>query len=81
MITAETLKILTTMSPTALTKVLDTSGYSMCSFKTAKFLGITNGGQFCYSVTYYDEAGTGEDEVGKVFVSYDAKDHAMSADF
>ena len=80
MITAETLKILTTMGPTALAKVLDTSGYSMCSFKTAKFLGITNGGQFCYSVTYYDEAGTGEDEVGKVFVSYDAKDHVMTAD-
>lgn len=81
MITAERLQTLTTMSPGKLAKVLDQSGYSMCSFKTAQFLGITNGGQFCYKVTYYDEAGTGEDEVGKVFVTYAHDTDAITADF
>ena len=80
MILADTLKTLTTMGPKALARVLDVSGYSMCSFKSAEFVGITNGGEFCYKVTYYDEAGTGE-EVGKVFVKYDHNNHAMTADF
>ena len=80
MITADTLKMLTGMGPTALARVLDHSGYSMCSFKSAKFLGITNGGEFCYSVTYYDDNGEGEAQ-GKVFVKYDQNNHVMTADF
>ena len=80
MITAEKLKVLTTFGTHMLASVLDASGYKMCSFKTAKFLGITNGGQFCYSVTYHDEAGTGE-ETGKVFVSYDRVNDKVTADF
>jgi hypothetical protein len=80
MILADTLKTLTSMGPKALARVLDVSGYSMCSFKSAEFLGITNGGEFCYKVTYHDDAGTGE-EVGKVFVKYDQINHAMTADF
>jgi hypothetical protein len=81
MILADTLAYLTTFTPKTLAKVLDTSGYKMCSFKTVKFLGMTNGGQFCYSVTYFDEAGTGQDEVGKVFVSYDHANNSITADF
>ena len=80
MILADTLKTLTTFGPKGLAVVLDKSGYSMCSFKTAEFLGITNGGDFCYKVTYYDDAGTGE-EVGKVYVKYDHSTHAITADF
>lgn len=80
MILADTLKTLTTLSPKGLAKVLDASGYSMCSFKTAEFLGITNGGDFCYKVVYFDEYGEGED-VGKVFVKYDHATHAMTAEF
>ena len=80
MILADTLKTLTTFGPKGLAVVLDKSGYSMCSFKSAEFLGITNGGDFCYKVTYYDDAGTGE-EVGKVYVKYDHSTHAITADF
>ncbi len=81
MILADTLAYLTTFTPKTLAQVLDKSGYSMCSFKTVKFLGMTNGGQFCYSVTYFDEAGTGQDEVAKVFVGYDSATGAVTADF
>jgi len=81
MITADRLKTLTTYSPKGLAKVLDLSGYPMCSFETAEFVGITNGGQFCYKVTYYDEAGTGDHEVSKVFLSYDPARDKVIADF
>lgn len=80
MILADTVTYLTTLSPKGIAQVLDKSGYSMCSFKTAKFLGITNGGDFCYRVTYHDDAGTGE-EVGKVFVRYDSATGFITADF
>ena len=80
MILADTLKLLTTQTPTGLTQILKASGYTGCFFKSATFLGMTNGGEFCYKVTYHDDAGTGE-EVGKVFVKYDTKNHAVTADF
>jgi hypothetical protein len=81
MILADTVATLTTFSPKGLAQVLDKSGYSMCSFKTAQFLGITNSGDFCYRVTYFDEAGTGQDEVGKVFVRYDSVNGFITAEF
>ena len=80
MITADTLKTLTEMGPKGLSVILSQSGYSGNSFKSAKFLGITNGGQFCYSVTYYDDAGTGE-ETGKVFLTYDHASGSVTADY
>ena len=81
MITAETLKQLTSMGPYALATVLKISGYSGAVFKTAEFVGITNGGEFAYKVTYHDEAGTGKDAVGKVFVKYDQVTNKISADY
>lgn len=81
MITARTLKGLISFTTKDLQKILDTSGYSMCSFETAEFLGMTNGGQFCYKVTYYDETGTEEVETGKVFVSLDQTTGVVTADF
>ena len=81
MITAETLATLTQLSRSELAKILDTSGYSECSFKSARFLGITNGGQFCYTVVYFDEGGSEQDEIGKVFVTYNSADNSMKADF
>lgn len=80
MITAEKLNELISFTPKCIARILDNSGYSMCAFKTAKFLGITNGGEFCYKVTYHDDAGTGE-AVGKVFIKYDKHNHAVTADF
>jgi hypothetical protein len=81
MITAEELATLTTLGPDHLSTILKDSGYLNRNFESARFLGITNGGQFCYRVSYYDD-GTNDTGVppGKVFVTYNhAKD--MTADF
>lgn len=80
MITADTLKTLTTFTTHGLAMALHHSGFTGAVFKTAKFLGITNGGQFCYSVTFHDEetGGTGQ---GKVFLSYDPTEGKVSADY
>lgn len=80
MILAETLDYMIKLGPKALAKVLDSSGYSMCSFKSAEFLGITNGGDFCYKVEYHDESDTGR-TFDKVFVRYDHATNSLSADF
>lgn len=81
MLTAEKIQKLITLSPAGLSKALQRSGYSGCAFETSKFLGITNGGQFCYSATFFDESGTGEIESTKVFISYDHGTEAVVADF
>ncbi len=81
MLTADKVQILTTMGATALKMTLASSGYSGQSFKSAKFLGITNGGEFCYQVTYFDDAGLGEDPVGKVFVKYDFANNRITANY
>jgi hypothetical protein len=69
MITAETLKTLTSFTPYALDQARNRSGRPMLGFKTARFLGMTNGGQFCYSVTW-DDIDLGEQRE-KVFLTYD----------
>ena len=46
MITADTLKTLTTFTAPALARALAVSGYEGWQIKSAKFVGITNGGQF-----------------------------------
>ena len=81
MITAERLTTLTSFTPKALAVALAQSGYTGCAFKTAKFIGITNGGQFCYKVTFHDEEGMDEDAQGKVYVKYNTQDHSITADF
>ena len=81
MILADTLKLLTTQTPTGLTQILKASGYTGCFFKSATFLGMTNGGDFCYQVTYHDDAGTGEIETGKVFLTYDPAAGKVTADY
>lgn len=68
MILANELTRYTQIDRYELSNILARSGYSGMSFKSAKFLGITNGGNFCYSVKYFDESGEGE-ATGKVFVS------------
>lgn len=81
MLTADKIKVLTSLDKSSLARILDSSGYSMCSFKSTEFLGITNGGQFCYKVVYFDDAGTGKNEIGKVFVSFDHANEKVTADF
>ena len=65
MITAEQLTTLTTFTAAALTKALDNEDYQ---FTGTKFLGITNGGEFCYKCTFPVKGGT---DSTKVFLKFD----------
>jgi hypothetical protein len=65
MITAEQLTTLTTFTPAALTKALDNEDYQ---FTGTKFLGLTNGGEFCYKCTFPVKGGT---DSTKVFLKFD----------
>jgi len=78
MILADTVRTLTTLTPTSLAQVLTHSGYRDNLFKSAEFVGITNGGEFAYRVTWPD---ADRDRLGqsKVFVRYDAVTGYMTA--
>ena len=78
MITAETLKTLTTFTAPALTRAARDAGYKGPEFTSCKFLGITNGGQFCYTVVFHVEGGT---DSTKVFLSYDPTEGRVIADY
>ena len=80
MLTAEKLKVLTELGPKGLAVFLERSGYTGVSFKSAQFVGLTNGGQLCYRVVYHDEAGTGE-TVDKVFATYDHTKEKITAGY
>jgi len=71
MILAAELNKYTTLDRYELARVLARCGYTGESFKSVNFLGLTNSGDFCYSVKYFDDSGTGE-ATGKVYVSKSA---------
>jgi hypothetical protein len=72
MILAAEINKYTTLDRYEIAKVLARSGYSGLRFESANFLGITNGGDFCYKITYFDESGTGDEETGKVYIRKNA---------
>jgi len=79
MITAETLATLTNFTASALTRAIRDSGYTEDTFLTARFLGLTNGNQFCYQVQYEDE-----DEgltITKVFLTYNPTHGTVIAEY
>ena len=79
MITAERLAELTNFTAEALTRALADSGYMDETFLTARFLGITNGGQFCYQVQFEDE-----DQglmFSKVFLTYNPTHGTVIAEY
>ena len=78
MITADTLEALTSFSPQYLFKAAKGAGYKGPTFTSCKFLGITNGGQFCYMAVYSVEGGT---DSTKVFLSYDHDEDRVIADY
>lgn len=80
MITACELAYLTTIDSKELSRIFDTSGYSMCSFKDTRFVGINQDGAFCYNVTYFDEDGTGETN-DNVYVILDPLSGVITAEF
>lgn len=67
MITAEKLTFLTNFPAFMLTELAQEAEWDGLAFTSAKFLGITNGGQFCYTVTFPVKGGT---DSTKVFVTY-----------
>jgi hypothetical protein len=71
MITADKLKLLTNMPSAMLEQALPAKGRP--KLKSSKFLGITNGHEFCYGVMDTDG---GE---GKVFLKYDPTVDRVSA--
>jgi hypothetical protein len=78
MITAETLTALTTYSPQFLTKAAQNAGYKGPVFTSCKFLGITNGGQFCYLAVFPVKDGT---DSTKVFLTYNHAENRVIADY
>ena len=78
MILAETLKTLTTFTPPALTRAINLAGYKRDSFIKSKFIGMTNGQQFCYECSFDDG-----DKVDtcKVFLDYDTASGKVSASY
>jgi len=78
MVTADKLKLLTNFPAFMLTTLIQQAGYKKDKFNTAKFLGITNGGQCCYSVTYIEN---NEECNTKVFLNYDSVADSVSADY
>lgn len=82
MITAEALAILTNFDEQKLAQTLQSSGHKgTIKFKSSKFLGITNGNQFCYKVTYHPTATNEKEAIGKVFVSYNPITDKIIADY
>ena len=78
MITAETLTTLTTFTAPALSRAIQDAGYKEDKFTSAKFLGITNGGQFCYYVVFHVEGGT---DSTKVYLTYNHANGTVSAEY
>ena len=78
MITADTLKVLTTFTVRALYKAAMDAGYKGANFSSCKFLGITNGGQFCYQAVFQVAGGT---DSTKVFLTYDHANDRVFADY
>lgn len=79
MITADKLKLLTNFPTAMLQEGIRQTGYSQDKFNTSKFLGLTNGGEFCYSVTFTDIEG--DECTAKVFVKYDPAADRVSFDY
>ena len=77
MITADTLEVLTDFGPLYLTRAAQDAGYRGPNFTACKFLGITNGGQFCYTAVFPVKGGT---DSTKVFLSYDHDEDRVIAD-
>ena len=77
MITADTLELLTNMPEDMLNICAEEAGYTGPDFSSCKFLGITNGGQFCYMAVFQVEGGT---DSTKVFLTYIHAEDRVIAD-
>ena len=78
MITADTLEVLTSYSPQYLTRAAQLAGYKGPDFSSCRFIGITNGGQFCYTAVFQVKGGT---DSTKIFLTYDHAEDSVIADY
>lgn len=78
MITADRMTVLGKLTAQTLTVGIRRAGYKRAQFETAKFLGMTNGGQFCYEVTWVND---GEPAKGKVFATFDPERDTIRVDY
>jgi hypothetical protein len=67
MITPDKLQEMISYHAPTLTKLARDGGYRGPAFSSCKFLGITNGGQFCYMAVFLVEGGT---DSTKVFLTH-----------
>ena len=70
MITADTLKTLTTFTAPALTREAQRCGYKGPDFVSCSFVGITNAGHFCYLAVFPSKFGSTVFGSTKVFLDY-----------
>jgi hypothetical protein len=77
MITADKLKTLSTFTTEALHRALGKAARDY-TFTGSKFLGLTNGNQFCYHVVHQVKGGS---DSTKVFLSYDITEGRVTATF
>jgi hypothetical protein len=66
------------MPAVMLTKCAQEAGYKGPEFSSCKFLGITNGGQFCYQAVFQVKGGT---DSTKIFLTYDHTKDQVIADY
>jgi hypothetical protein len=78
MITADKLALLTNMPAVMLTCAAQNAGYKGPEFTSCKFIGITNGGQFCYTAVFHVKGGT---DSTKIFLTYDPTKDTVIADY
>jgi hypothetical protein len=67
MITPDKLQEMISYHAPTLTKLARDGGYKGPAFSSCKFLGITNGGQFCYMAVFLVKGGT---DSTKVFLTH-----------
>jgi hypothetical protein len=73
MILAEQLPALISIKAPELTRIAKEGGWKGPAFSSCKFLGITNGGQFCYMAVFLVNPGKSHDtDSTKVFLTHTA---------
>jgi len=78
MVTAEQVDIMRHLTTLDLEELIQRAGYLQDRFTDSNFVGITNGGQFCYRVSFMDNSSNLEDRA-KVFVDWN--DGLLAADY
>ena len=78
MITAAELKRLTTYDDAGLALTLEANGHKNVLFESAKFVGVSNGWEFAYAVTFLRDKQVVK---AKVFLRFDPITKRVSANF